>query len=73
MTNQSIIRVRYSSIDGASSRARTFTTIEAARRFAHQWIGTTPEMGGHYAISGDDIGKIEVRGTILATLFPEAV
>lgn len=72
MTSQTIIRVRYSSIDGAS-RARTFTTIEAARTFAHHWVGTTPEMGGHYAISGDGIGKIEVRGSTLATLFPEAV
>ncbi|MGC9271271.1 hypothetical protein [Acidiphilium sp.] len=72
MTNQTIIRVRYSSIDGAS-RARTFTTIEAARTFAHHWVGKTPEMGGRYAISGDGIGKIEVRGTTLDILFPEAV
>ncbi|WP_288006625.1 hypothetical protein [Acidiphilium sp.] len=72
MTDQTRIKVRYSSVD-RRSETREFDTIEPAREYAQYWIGRHPEMGCGYAISGDGIGKIEVTGTSLATLFPEAV
>lgn len=72
MADQTRIKVRYSSVD-RHSETREFDTIERAREYAQSWIGRHPEMGRGYAISGDGIGKIEVTGTNLATLFPEAV
>ncbi|MDD2878361.1 MAG: hypothetical protein PHT60_13890 [Acidiphilium sp.] len=72
MNDQARIRVRYSSVDG-HNKTRKFDSIDAAREFAQYWVGRHPEMGRTYAISGDGIGKIEVTGTTLATLFPEAV
>ncbi|MCW8309354.1 hypothetical protein AruPA_20230 [Acidiphilium sp. PA] len=72
MNDQTRIKVRYSTVD-RYSETREFDTIEPAREFAQSWLGRHPEMGCGYAISGDGIGKIEVAGTTLATLFPEAV
>ncbi len=72
MNDQTPIKVRYSSVD-RHSETRVFDSIDAAREFAQYWVGRHPEMGGSYAISGDGIGKIEVRGTTLDILFPEAV
>jgi hypothetical protein len=64
------INVVYSSVDGCRTK-RTFTTIEAARKFAHHWVGPHPEIGRGYAASGDGIGKITVSGASLADLFPD--
>jgi hypothetical protein len=64
------IHVSYTAIDGAS-KYRSFKTLEGARRFAQEWVGETPEMGSYYAISGDGIGKVMVRGATLQELFPK--
>lgn len=64
-----MIILKYSAIDGAGKRA-SFKGIASARRWAHKWVGATPELGTTYAISGDGIGKIEVlEGVSLADLF----
>jgi len=63
------ITVLYTSIDGARKR-RSFTSIEKARKFAHDWVGPHPDMGWTYAISDDGVGKIEVTGARLDDLFP---
>ena len=66
------IVVIYTSIDRLRKR-RKFKTIKGAKRFAHKWVGPTPEIGGWYAVSGDGWGKIEVEeGTTLRELFPDA-
>jgi hypothetical protein len=72
MTDQTRIKIRYSTVD-RHSETREFDAIEPAREFAQFWLGRHPEMGRGYAISDDGIGKIEVIGVSLATLFPEAV
>jgi hypothetical protein len=63
------ITVLHTSIDGARQR-RSFTSIEKARKFAHDWVGPHPEIGRTYAISGDGVGRIEVTGASLGDLFP---
>lgn len=67
---QGRIYVTYSSVDGAE-KDRSFRTLEAAREFAHHWIGAHPEIGSRYAVSPDGIGKIEVVGCTLRDLFPD--
>jgi len=69
MTNTSTIRLRYSSVDGHAEE-KTFSSVAEAQRFAHNWIGSHPEIGRGYAVSGDGIGKIEAKGITLAVLFP---
>ncbi len=64
------IKVRYSTID-RFTETRKFKTLDGARKFAQNWIGRHPEIGGHYAVSGDGIGKITVSGATLADLFPQ--
>jgi hypothetical protein len=64
------IKVGYNSIDG-SRDVKTYALIEAARTFAHHWVGPHPEIGRGYAVSGDGIGKITVSGASLADLFPD--
>lgn len=66
------IQVRYQSIDGARD-SRSYKGIEAARAFAVKMVGAHPEMGSHYAVSGDGIGKIMVSGISLAELFGQEV
>lgn len=64
------ITLLYTSIDHVRTR-RTFATLAGAIAFAERKVGPTPELGSHYAVSPDGIGKIEVvRGTALASLFP---
>lgn len=65
------IAVIYTSIDRVRKR-RKYKTLKGARKFAHHWVGETPEMGGWYAVSGDGWGKIEVEGATLRELFPKA-
>jgi hypothetical protein len=63
------IKVRYSSVDGYS-KSRKFKSLKAASKFARERVGDHPEIGSHYAVSGDGIGKIVVEGAKLAELFP---
>lgn len=62
------ITVRYSAIDGFS-KSRSFKTLAAARRFAVGYVGEHPEIGSYYAVAGDGVGKVTVRGATLAELF----
>lgn len=63
--------VHYESIDSHGRRTtRFFKTLAGARTYAHRQVGETPEMGSHYAISGDGVGKITVEGASLFDLFP---
>jgi hypothetical protein len=64
-----MIKLRYSSVDGFTE-TKTFDTVEAASAYARHWIGNHPEIGSHYAVSDDGIGKIEVTGATLRQLFP---
>ena len=63
------IKVSYLACDGAK-QTKTFSSIEAAQAFAHEWVGKHPEIGSSYAVSGDGIGRITVKGCTLAELFP---
>ena len=63
------ITILYSAVDGWTSR-RGFKTIEGARKFAHKMVGLNPEIGHGYAVSGDGVGKVTVRGASLADLCP---
>lgn len=62
------ISVRYSTIDGFTSR-RSFKTLAGARKFAQEWVGKNPDQGCGYAVAFDGVGKITVSGTSLASLF----
>lgn len=64
------IIVTYTSIDGART-LRRFSDLQAAQKFAHQWVGERPSLGHSYAVSDDGIGKITVSGVSLRDLFPE--
>jgi len=64
-----VIKVKYSSVDSRMGKWRSFKTLQRARKFAQFWIGENPEIGSTYAVSGDGIGKIEVKGATLAELF----
>jgi hypothetical protein len=64
------IRVIYDSVDH-HHEARRFKTMKAAQRFAHRWVGTTPEIGTDYAVSPDGIGRITCEGCDVYTLFPD--
>jgi hypothetical protein len=63
-----MITIHYISIDGASIR-RSFKTIAGAEKFARKWIGANPEIGSSYAVSGDGVGKVTVKGCTLDELF----
>lgn len=63
------IKVNYSAVDGGRE-SRKFKSLAGAQKYAQHWIGRHPEIGSHYAVSGDGIGKIEVTGAALAELFP---
>lgn len=65
------IIVTYRSIDGYSQR-RTFKTLKGARRFAHKWVGSHPEISEafQYAVSGDGIGRVTWSGCTANDLFP---
>jgi hypothetical protein len=64
-----MITVRYTSIDRCCI-VRQFKTLAAARKFAVHYVGSTPEIGTGYAVSGDGVGKVTVTGASLADLFP---
>lgn len=66
-----MITVTYSTID-RFRKTRSFKTLVGARKFAHHWVGATPEIGSTYAVSGDGVGKITVEGVPLADLFDGA-
>jgi hypothetical protein len=64
-----IIKVTYSSLDGAR-KVQRFKTVIGASEWAQHWIGKHPSLGSTYAAS-DDGGKIEVTGAGLGDLFPQ--
>lgn len=64
------IAIFYTAVDGFVSRRR-FKTLNGAKHYAHKMVGDHPEMGSHYAISGDGVGKIEVLGVPLTEVFPK--
>jgi hypothetical protein len=64
------VTVWYSSIDSYGKRTkRKFRTIFGARDYAKRMVGDHPEIGRHYAVSSDGIGKIEVDGISITDLF----
>jgi hypothetical protein len=66
------IKITYTSIDGVR-KARTFKTINAARAFAHDWVGPHHDVeGGHYAVSDDGVGKITWSGITRRELFGDS-
>lgn len=64
-----MIHILYTAVDGARI-SRSFKTLKGAKSFAHKWVGAYPEMGSHYAVSGDGIGKVQATGVSLDELFP---
>jgi hypothetical protein len=71
MATKMEITVRYRSLDRFSKRA-TFKTLEGARKFAHKWVGETPEVstGFGYAVDAHGMGKVEWDGCTAKDLFP---
>jgi hypothetical protein len=65
------IKVSYRAVDGARMN-RNFLSLEKAQAFAQKYVGSHPEIGGYYAVSGDGIGKVTCEGCSLAELFPSA-
>jgi hypothetical protein len=63
------IKVRYSSIDGVR-KSRKFKSVASASKFARYYVGDHPDIGPHYAVASDGIGKVEVEGATFAELFP---
>jgi hypothetical protein len=68
-----MIKLVYSSIDGCRKKA-SYKTLKGAQRFAHKWVGETPEISClGYAVSPDGIGKVVVlEGCVISDLFPDA-
>jgi hypothetical protein len=64
------ITVYYTACDG-SRITRSYKTIEGARKFAKEYVGASPEIGGLYAVSGDGVGRVEVEGCTLWELFEQ--
>ncbi len=71
MEMPAMIRVSYRSVD-RFSETRSYKTIAAARRYAVKQVGEHPEFGSGYAVSGDGVGVVRVRGCTLRELFATA-
>lgn len=56
------------SVDGFR-KTKTYKTIAAARKFAVNYVGETPEFGCNYAVSADGVATIYVDGCTLNQLF----
>lgn len=65
------IKVSTRSCDGCR-KSRTFKTLTGAQRFAHHWVGETPDVGSSYAVANDGILILYVSGTTLKELFPKS-
>lgn len=64
------IKLLYRSCDGYRAR-KSFKSLKGAQNYAHKMIGEHPEIGSHYAVSGDGIGTIRgLEGCTFADLFP---
>ena len=68
MSDPTKITVCYLAVDGAKAW-QTFDTIAKARSWAVEWVGRHPELGHHYAVSGDGIGRVTVAGCSIHELF----
>lgn len=66
-----MVTIYYTAVDGFAKR-KDYKTLGGAQKYAHSMIGKHPEIGSGYAVSGDGVGKIAVRGATLAELFPES-
>jgi hypothetical protein len=55
-----VIKVRYTTID-RYKETKSFSTLRGARAYAQKWVGRNPDMGSHYAISDDGVGKITME------------
>jgi hypothetical protein len=66
------VTVRYAAVDGFR-QTRKFKTLAGAQRFAQKWVGETPEVCRHYAVSGDGVGKVTVEGCLIDQLFPKGL
>lgn len=66
------IKVTYSTLD-RFRKTRSFKTLAGAQKFAQHWVGQTPEVSTSwgYAVSGDGMGKVTVRGANILDLFPK--
>ena len=65
------ITIMVRTVDGYRD-SRRFKTLAGAQRFAHRHVGEHPEIGRSYAVAGDGISRVAVRGSTLAEIFPEA-
>lgn len=65
-----MIKVHYCSIDGVHKMKRC-QTLREAQLWAINWVGQYPEVGSHYAVSGDGVGKVTVEGASITDLFPQ--
>lgn len=63
------ITVYLRSVDGFS-KTRKYKTLAGAQKFAQDYAGKHPEIGSGYAISGDGVCRIMVKGITLKELFP---
>ena len=63
------ITVRVRTLDRIS-KTRHFATLAGAQKFAARWVGETPDLGSHYAVSFDGIATL-YASVPLASLFPK--
>lgn len=63
-----MITVTLISVDGFR-KTKTYKTIAAARKFAVEYVGETPEFGSNYAVAADGVATIYVDGCTLKQLF----
>jgi hypothetical protein len=65
-----VIRVRYSTIDRFSESKR-FKTLKGARAYVARRLGTSYDLGGNYAVSGDGVGKLMANVPMTLLVAPE--
>lgn len=61
------IVVRYRSIDGCSKSFR-YSTVEGAAKKVRSMLGEYFDIGSGYAVSGDGVATVTVRGASFAEL-----
>jgi hypothetical protein len=63
------ITVRVRTVDHFR-KSRTFKTLAGAQKFAQRYVGETPELGSHYAVSADGVATVYASVPV-AELFPK--
>ena len=66
-----MITLRYIAIDGYR-QTRRFKTLAGACKYAHERMGTHPNLGAWYAVTDDGVGTLYADGVTLEALFPPA-